>query len=33
MIERRGKKIRQKAEELFGMKETDFDLLFADKAT
>ena len=30
MIERRGKKIRQKAEVLFGMTETDFDLMFSD---
>jgi hypothetical protein len=31
MITRRGKKIRQKAEELFGMTEEDFNLMFADK--
>jgi hypothetical protein len=30
MIERPGKKIRQKAEEMFGMKEEEFNLLFAD---
>jgi hypothetical protein len=33
MLERRGKKIRQQAEELFGMKEDDFDRLFADKTS
>jgi hypothetical protein len=32
MLERRGQKIRQKAEQLFGMTEVDFDTLFADKA-
>ena len=31
MLERRGKKIRQQAENLFGMKEAEFNLLFADK--
>lgn len=31
MIKRRGKKIRQKAEELFGIKEEEFNTLFADK--
>jgi hypothetical protein len=30
MIDRRGKKIRKKAEDLFGMTEEDFDLMFAD---
>jgi len=33
MLERRGRKIRQKAESLFGMKEADFNLLFADKTS
>jgi hypothetical protein len=33
MITRRGKKIRQKAEDLFGMSEQEFDLMFADKHT
>ena len=32
MLERRGEKIRQKAEVLFGLKEADFDLLFAEKS-
>jgi hypothetical protein len=31
MLDRRGKKIRQKAEDLFGVKEEDFNLMFADK--
>jgi hypothetical protein len=31
MIERRGKKIRQKAEEIFGLQEQEFDALFAQK--
>jgi hypothetical protein len=31
MLERRGKKIREKAEALFGITEADFDLMFADK--
>jgi len=31
MLERRGKKIREKAEMLFSLKEEAFNSLFADK--
>ena len=31
MIERRGKRIREKAEQLFSMPEDEFNALFADK--
>jgi hypothetical protein len=31
MIERRGKRIREKAEQLFGLQEDAFNALFADK--
>ena len=31
MIEKRGKKIRERAEELFGLKEVQFNALFIDK--
>ena len=33
MVERRGKKIPQNAEELFGLQEEEFNTLFADKET
>jgi hypothetical protein len=33
MIERRGKRIREKAEQLFGLSEQEFNVLFADKPT